>query len=95
MNAERLFLFVRRLMFYSIALLFCGCNEDPDLFGTNEEVPVIFARLNYHDTVNFIRISRTVQPDEGFTRRNSNFYHPDSLRFHWKYGIMVPGPAIR
>ncbi|MCX6225020.1 MAG: hypothetical protein NTV01_09795 [Bacteroidia bacterium] len=84
------------MIFFSIALLFCSCNEDLNLFGTNEEVPVIFAFLNYHDTVNYIRISRTVQPDEGFTRRNSNYYNPDSIWVAlevWNSGTRTGNPV--
>jgi len=95
MKAERIFLFVKSLILVSM-ISFSGCKEEFSLFGTNEEVPVIFAFLNYHDSVNYIRVSKTTQPDEGFTQRNSNYYNPDSVAVAlevWNHGTRVGNPV--
>jgi hypothetical protein len=96
MKAGRNFMFVKKMIFCAVVLGICSCNEDLNLFGTNEEVPVIFAFLNYHDTVNYIRISRTIQPDKEFTHRNSNFYNPDSVAVAmevWNLGTRIGNPV--
>ena len=76
-------------------LVLPGCSNDFDLFGENEDVPVICAMFNYHDTNNYIRISKTFQADEAISLRNNNFYNPDSVSLSmeiWENGSRIGNP---
>ncbi|MGB0166547.1 MAG: hypothetical protein ACPF8V_06800 [Luteibaculum sp.] len=48
-----------RLLFLLLALSFYACEEEIDVFGPYQEVPVVFGLINTDDTTHYVRITRT------------------------------------
>ena len=54
----------KRIILYQIILLlfpfYYSCEDDIEVFSGEESVPIVYCLLNPYDTVQYVRISRTV-----------------------------------